>query len=211
MAGLKRLLIAGDSYMSQDRRSTAAKAGIHWSLHMGPEFEVHNWARPGSSNAMINIQVMQGLEQVKPDFVVIGFAFHWRLEFESRKTNCNVDMLADPRKRQLWQSYCTTVPEEIEQHRNLAVAQHAVMTSALQVPTVYLLNNLVYAAEKSQTAVFQDFLNQQFHISLVGHQEWEPNDPQGCCFHVSDAQVHQDLAQALRQHWFDTAQKNQYN
>lgn len=208
---LKRVLVAGDSYMAQDTLHRSPLADIHWSLHLGADLEVHNVARPGASNTMINLQVLQGLEQIQPDFIVIGFAFHWRLEFGVSITNCHQQIAQDSYLRTVWESYAVTVPEQIEMHRNLVIAQHAVGAASQQVPTVYMLNHLRHAANRTQVPGLIRFAQQALPVSLINRSEWAPDHPDACSFHVSDPAVHLAVAGQIRQVLFDNATRCAYN
>lgn len=203
--------MAGDSYMAQDTLSGSSWAGIHWSLHLGADLEVHNVALPGASNTMINLQVLQGLEQIKPDFVVIGFAFHWRLEFGMSTTNCHRAIAQDPCLRTVWESYAVTVPEQIEMHRNLVMAQHAVDAASRRVPTVYMLNHLCHAANRTQVPGLIQFAQQALPVSLINRSEWASDHPDACSFHVSDPAVHLAVASQIREVLFDNATRYAYN
>lgn len=76
---MKKLLVVGDSYMSQDKRFP----GGHWS-EMTEGYEVINAAQPGSSNAMVALALLDNLEKY-PDIhsVVIGGTSFLRVEFKN--------------------------------------------------------------------------------------------------------------------------------
>lgn len=76
-----RILICGDSYCTVD----PAYPGLHWSekiLNFSPDHEVINLAYGGCSNALIALQLLQGL-RFNPDFVVLSFTAHGRYEFDN--------------------------------------------------------------------------------------------------------------------------------
>jgi len=83
-----RILVCGDSYSITDPDFS----GLHWSekiLNFSPEFEVCNLAMGGCSNAMITLQLMQGLN-LNPDFVILSFTSEHRYELDK-----DVDALPD--------------------------------------------------------------------------------------------------------------------
>ena len=66
-----RILVCGDSFAITDPNFP----GLHWTdkiLDHSADFEVCNLAAGGASNAMIALQLMQGL-QLRPDFVIFSF------------------------------------------------------------------------------------------------------------------------------------------
>lgn len=78
---MTRILICGDSYAVTD----PAYPGLHWSekiLDFSADFEVINLAYGGCSNALIALQLSQGL-RFNPDFVIFSFTSDGRYEFDS--------------------------------------------------------------------------------------------------------------------------------
>lgn len=75
-----RILICGDSFCVPDRMFP----GLHWSekiLNHSSTFKISNFAYGGSSNALISLQLLQGL-QLNPDFVIFSFTNPLRYEFD---------------------------------------------------------------------------------------------------------------------------------
>ena len=69
---MTKILIVGTSHATPD----ANYLGIHWSekiLDHNPDYEILNFAIGGSTNAMINFQLHQGL-RFNPDFVIMLFS-----------------------------------------------------------------------------------------------------------------------------------------
>jgi hypothetical protein len=77
-----KLLVVGDSFMKPDRRNLQF-TGQHWS-ELITEYEVINLAEDSSTNAVIFVQLLEGLTQ-KPDAVILGFTMPDRLEFANEK------------------------------------------------------------------------------------------------------------------------------
>ena len=76
-----RTLICGDSYCNID----SDYPGLHWSekiLNFNTDFEVINLSHGGCSNALIAMQLLQGLK-FHPDFVILSFTSHGRYEFDN--------------------------------------------------------------------------------------------------------------------------------
>ena len=75
-----KVLICGDSYCVTDPDFP----GLHWSekiLNFSPDFEIANLAYGGCSNAMIALQLSQGLT-LTPDFVILCFTNESRYELD---------------------------------------------------------------------------------------------------------------------------------
>ena len=75
------ILICGDSFCVTDPDFP----GLHWSekiLNYSPNFKISNLAYGGSSNALISLQMMQGMK-LNPDFVIFSFTNPLRYEFDN--------------------------------------------------------------------------------------------------------------------------------
>lgn len=76
----KKILICGDSYSVTD----PDYPGLHWSekiLNFSPRIRIFNLAYGGCSNAMIVLQLLQGLN-LDPDFVILSFTSDGRYELD---------------------------------------------------------------------------------------------------------------------------------
>jgi hypothetical protein len=96
-----RILICGDSFAITDPEFP----GLHWSekiLDYSAEFEVCNLAYGGCSNALIVMQLLQGLK-LNPDFVILSFTSDGRYEVDrditARPRELNAMELADFQQR----------------------------------------------------------------------------------------------------------------
>ena len=77
---MSKILICGDSFCVTD----PDYPGLHWSekiLNHSPDFEVHNMSYGGCSNALILLQLLQGLKS-NPDFVILSFTSLDRYELD---------------------------------------------------------------------------------------------------------------------------------
>jgi hypothetical protein len=75
-----KILVCGDSFSVTDPDFP----GLHWTekiLNLYPNFELNNLAYGGCSNAMITLQLLQGLN-LNPDFVVLSFTNEHRYELD---------------------------------------------------------------------------------------------------------------------------------
>lgn len=192
-----KLLICGDSYMSFDRYSTSPQADMHWSLQLSSTYQIDNRALAGASNTMINLQLINAITESQPDYIVLGFTWPWRLEFSMHSTSSCAEVKDLPNFDKIYQSYITTVPDEIECHKNLVMADHAVKLAKSIAPTVIFLNGLENTCQQYSNR-FGYLLDQNASISLLGHSEWHSQDHNSCSFHINDANVHLDIAKYLK-------------
>jgi hypothetical protein len=87
-----KILVCGDSYSVTDPDFP----GLHWSekiLNYSPDFELCNQAFGGCSNAMITLQLLQGIN-LNPDFVILSFTNEHRYELDKDVTALPVDLSA---------------------------------------------------------------------------------------------------------------------
>lgn len=115
----KKILICGDSYCVTDPEYV----DLHWSekiLNFSPAIQVFNLAYGGSSNAMIVLQLLQGLN-LDPDFVILSFTTCSRYEIDKDINALPTDLsdigLANYQKAR----YTTTMYEQNrEQNQTIA-------------------------------------------------------------------------------------------
>jgi len=77
-----KILVCGDSFCVTD----PDYPGLHWSekiLNSSSDIELSNLSIGGSSNALITMQLMQGLK-LNPDFVVLSFTNEHRYERDNK-------------------------------------------------------------------------------------------------------------------------------
>ena len=87
-----KILVCGDSYSITDPDFP----GLHWSekiLNFSSDFELCNLAYGGCSNAMITLQLLQGLN-LNPDFVILSFTNEHRYEIDKDIAALPVDLSA---------------------------------------------------------------------------------------------------------------------
>lgn len=85
-----KVLVCGDSYCVTD----PGFPGLHWTekmLAQSAEIEICNLAYGGCSNAMIVMQLLQGMK-LQPEFVIFSFTAHGRYELDNDITALPRDM-----------------------------------------------------------------------------------------------------------------------
>jgi hypothetical protein len=88
-----KILICGDSYFVTDPKFP----GLHWSEKlqgMSEKIEVCNLSFGGCSNALITLQLMQGLK-LDPDFVILSFTNEHRYESDGDIESVPFELTAD--------------------------------------------------------------------------------------------------------------------
>lgn len=100
-----KILVCGDSFCVNDTRFP----GLHWTeklLNLSGDIEIINLAYGGCSNALIALQLMQGL-QFAPDFVVISFTSHSRYEYDKNVDACPIEFTGQELAHYIKQRYTT--------------------------------------------------------------------------------------------------------
>ena len=191
-----RLLICGDSYMAFDNR-VGEYNDTHWATHLGSLVDIDNRAFTGASNTQIHIQLLNAITEYKPDYIVLGFTGCNRLEFDQYITSChpNSDLL----KQELYTMYIKHIDSNIENLRNVFVANSCIQFAKSIAPTVYSLNllkcSMVDLILKNELA--EKISKEELPLSLVGHQESNPGDPNYRTYHVSDTTVSKNYSQQI--------------
>lgn len=102
---MNKILICGDSYCVTDPKFPK----LHWSeklADMSEHLEIFNLAYGGCSNALITLQLMQGLT-LNPDFVIISFTNEHRYESDANVDAMPYELSADSISAYLKQRYKT--------------------------------------------------------------------------------------------------------
>ena len=98
-----KILVCGDSFCVTD----PDYPGLHWSekiLNSSSNFELCNLSVGGASNALIAIQLMQGLK-LKPDFVILSFTNEHRYEKDNNIDAMPYDLSVDSISEYLKERY----------------------------------------------------------------------------------------------------------
>jgi hypothetical protein len=144
----KKLLVVGDSFMKPDS-CRLQFVGQHWS-EMITDYEIINLAEDSSTNAVITVQLMEGLEQ-HPDAVVLGFTMPDRIEFANNNNYSSPrrwysngmipNQLSD--QRLAVDYYRATVCPEMLNIKGYTMARCCFLTlKNLNIPYAYSLNGL---------------------------------------------------------------------
>lgn len=208
-----RILICGDSFAITDPRYP----GLHWSeriLDHSADFEVANLAAGGASNAMISMQLLQGLK-LNPDFVIFSFTTEGRYEFDSdintQLQDVTAEELANFQKRR-WTTNCfrETVPENLwhlaQRYHNLAASEsfewlknYMFIAFCLQtaqeknIRFAYSLGGFEYQRNWQQNlrSVFVDNMIAPYSSHEIAVNLWYyKNDTSNPVFHVDNPEVH---------------------
>jgi hypothetical protein len=100
-----KILICGDSYSVTD----PDYSGLHWSekiLNHSVDYEILNLAYGGCSNAMISLQLLQGLK-LNPDFVIFSFTSPGRYELDKNVSALPSNLTAEELTSYQKQRYTT--------------------------------------------------------------------------------------------------------
>lgn len=204
-----RILICGDSYCVTDPNFP----DLHWSekiLNHSSDYEVCNLAYGGCSNALIAMQLLQGL-QLNPDFIILSFTNEGRYEVDNDETAMPTDMSSTELSSYLKQRYITnaynidkTKLDIINQYKAMASSENfeklknyfyicfCLMTlKTRNVKFCYSLGGFEYKQD------YTAFLNSNFVENLVREfaefelhtNLWYHGNSPVPFFHVSDEKV----------------------
>jgi hypothetical protein len=167
----------------------------HWATHLHPFVEVDNRAFPGASNTYILMQLKQALSEYTPDYIVIGFTSWLRLEFRDQTTSSHLGRLSQEQKK-LFELYVKHIDYECENWRMFVMSDYILNLAQQAAPTVYsfnmlehVLTNLKYSLWTPRATLLKN--------KLVGHEEFEANDPDTRSYHVRNTKVLFDYAQEI--------------
>jgi hypothetical protein len=122
-----KILICGDSYCVTD----PSFPDLHWSekiLSHSSDYEVCNLAFGGCSNALIAMQLMQGL-QLNPDFVILSFTNEGRYELDKDETALPTDLSSAELSDYIQQRYTTNHYQIDENKLNIINRYKAIASS----------------------------------------------------------------------------------
>lgn len=212
-----KILVCGDSFAITD----PAFPGLHWSdkiLDHSADYEVCNLAAGGVSNAMITMQLLQGLK-LNPDFVIFSFTNEGRYEIDAdvraRPRDVTAQELADFQKRR-WVTNCfvETVPQStldlVDRYRIEAASENfewlknyfyivfCLQTVATRgIRFAYSLGGFEYQCDWQQNLrrvfvenMIAEYVNHELAVNLWHHNSMK-KEPM---FHVADDSVHELFA-----------------
>ena len=207
-----RILICGDSFAITDPEFP----GLHWSekiLDHSADFEVCNLAYGGCSNALIAMQLLQGLK-LNPDFVILSFTSDGRYEVDAdisaRPKELSAVELADFQKRRYLTNcfeqsmpaaqldalnrWRVTASENLEKLKNYFYIAFCLQTLHSQdLDFAYSLGGFEYQQDYTQLIrgnyldnVLADYQTKELATNLWYHQNGKTKP----FFHVDDSHIH---------------------
>lgn len=215
-----KILICGDSYAVTDPEYT----GLHWSekiLDFSPEFEVINLAYGGSSNALIALQLSQGL-RYNPEFAILTFTSNGRYEFDKdinampqttgpaeiadyfkRRYTTNTYAHDLEKNRASIEYLASVASDNIEKLKNYFYIMYCLTTLQTQgVSFCYSLGGFAYKQDYNMflnrnfvNNQLADFQSQELLVNL-----WEHGHKPSPAFHVDDPAVHTLFANNCIEH-----------
>lgn len=203
-----KILICGDSYCVTD----PAFPGKHWSEHIlnrSADYQVINLAHGGCSNALILLQLLQGL-RFNPDFVIMSFTGDNRFEYDLNKNSLPRDLGSEEIAHYLKSRYTTSAGKDFSKNRALFewlessasenfeklknyfyVINCLTILDKYKIPFCYSLGGLEYKQDYTNFLrsnylhnVIDEYQEQRLNINLWYHgQDSVP------VFHINDDQV----------------------
>ena len=205
-----KVLICGDSYCVTD----PDYPGLHWTEKMSAQsaqLEVCNLAYGGCSNAMILLQLLQGIK-AQPQFVILSFTAHGRYELDKDKSvfprDFSIEEIADYQKKRY-----TTNNYEIDKKQLDMINQWQLLAASDNIEKLknyfYISFCLMYLKHNNIPFCYSlgGFEHKQDYITLinsnyienllVAHQTnelainlWYHGNKSRPFFHVDDDNVH---------------------
>lgn len=205
-----RLLISGDSYMAWHGRDRYGNPDyfhkmncIHWAYKLLPYFEIVNVAQAGASNAIILRNLSLAIKEQKPDYIVLGFTDHGRLEhaYDSEMNIMLTNVMEPVRNNKSlysdYEKYVRYADLEYMFYKNLMLAEHAILLAksvgkdVAFTPNAMSYNINFYDSIQSYQHLV-NFNTECLPMSLKGHPESD-----NYSFHVSDETVHTHFAKCI--------------
>lgn len=183
--------------------------GLHWSeklLNFGPEIEIINFAYGGCSNALIALQLLQGLCS-KPEFVILSFTNENRYELDKDIHALPNDLSAAELANYIKMRYTTNkyvddptiekwmsgrCSDNLEKMKNYFYICMCLQTLAIKrLPFVFSLGGFEYKQDYS-SMINANYVNN--FIKDYGDHElktnlWFYGQKERPCFHVDDDKI----------------------
>ena len=213
------ILICGDSFCVTDPRFFL---GLHWSekiLNHSPTFKISNLAYGGSSNALISLQLLQGLK-LNPDFVIFSFTNPLRYEFDKDIAAQPVDLTDQEIADYINRRYTTTCYSDnkekikttdhwlataasmnMEIMKNYMYVLLCMTTCATQgIPFCYSIGGFEDIVKLSDSNYIKNFTNDYQDRALITNLWHHRSDSPRPRFHVSDDAVQASFANECIDH-----------
>ena len=192
-----KILVCGDSYFVTDPKFP----GLHWSeklLGMSEKIEVCNLSFGGCSNALITLQLMQGLK-LDPDFVILSFTNEHRYESDGNINSVPFNLTADSISAYIKERYkpnpkynILTLSENFEKIKNYFYIMFCLQTlKEKKVNFCFSLGGFEY--QQDYTALLRsnfiennisDYAKHELSLNL-----WYHGQKSSPCFHVDKEEV----------------------
>ena len=219
-----KILVCGDSYCVTDPDFP----GLHWSekiLDADPAIEMINFAHGGCSNAMIALQLFQGL-CFDPGFVILSFTNEHRYELDKdvqalpkdlsaaeiahyMKTRYTTNMYMADKTIDRWMSgRCSENLEKIKNYFYIYVCLQAL--DRQQVPFVFSLGGFEY--QQDYSAMINSNYIRNFIKDYASHELktnlWFHGQKSRPWFHVDDERVQTLFANECLSHVLNSQVSN---
>lgn len=219
---MKKILIVGPSHAVTDARFP----DLHWSekiLNHSADFNVINFAMGGSTNAMIDLQLRQGL-RFNPDFVILLFTEFQRFEIDNdpRAKIGNIvshEDIVDYNFRRytttsrvsegplydIWTRFAALVnSDDFDLIRNYFTVENMLCRlDRMSIPFCFTLGGL-YQVDIDRVLSNNFLVNdlgrhghRRLHTDLWSHSDFSADAPD---FHVRDPAVHEQFAYECLHH-----------
>jgi hypothetical protein len=218
-----KILVCGDSFCVTDPRF----CGLHWSeklLNLSEDIILYNLAFGGASNALILLQLLQGLK-LNPDFVVLSFTNHGRYEYDKNIDACPFDLTANDIAAYIKNRYTTNMyktnsaanavidkwilegsSENFEKLKNYFYISHCLTLLTQQnINFCFSLGGFSYKQDHTElinsnylTNTLTQFAEHELATNLWYHiLTYTKNEP---CFHVDKDEIQMLFANECFQH-----------
>ena len=201
---MKKILICGDSFCVTDDRFPM----LHWSeklLNMAPDIQVWNMASAGASNALIAMQLLQGIK-LCPDFVVLSFTGEHRYETDRDLDAVPYDLKPESISAYLKNRYRHlinpdlqgTLSTNFEKIKTYFFIMLCLQTLVMRkIHFCFSLGGFEYQQDYASLLRVNllrndivDYAHNQLATNLWEHMVSNPTDPAEPKFHVRKEQIH---------------------
>jgi hypothetical protein len=219
---MTKILIVGPSHATTDARFP----DLHWSekiLNHSADHEVINFAMGGSTNAMIDLQLRQGL-RFRPDFVILLFTEPQRFEIDhdpcarignimshedivdyNFRRYTTTSRVSEGPLFDIWTRFTTLVnSDDFDLLRNYFTVENMLFRlDRMGIPFCFTLGGLPQSdIDRTLSANFLvndlgRYADHRLHTDLWAHSDLSADAPD---FHVKDSSVHEQFAYECLHH-----------
>ena len=201
---MKKILICGDSFCVPDK----AFPNLHWTeklLAMSAHIEIWNFASRGASNALITMQLLQGLK-LQPDFVILSFTGEHRYEKDRDEHAVPYDLNPESISAYLRNRYLhlidanltNTLSTNFEKIKNYFYIIMCLQTLTMRkIDFCFSLGGFEYRQDYASLLRsnflrndIMDYAQNELAINLWEHMVTNPRDSVQPKFHVRKEEIH---------------------